>query len=46
MQHQRLEVEAPSSGEDLTAVVDRIAKTPPAVVQRLVTLFNNYRDAP
>ncbi len=45
MERQRLEVEGPSNGEDLALVVDRIAKTPPAVVQQLVTLFNNYKEA-
>ncbi|HEY4406015.1 MAG TPA: hypothetical protein VGN55_15315 [Xanthobacteraceae bacterium] len=45
MARQRLEVEGPSSGEELALVVDRIAKTPPAVVQRMVTLFANYKDA-
>jgi tripartite-type tricarboxylate transporter receptor subunit TctC len=45
MQRQQLEVEGPSTGEELAVVVDQIAKTPPAVVQRLVTLFNNYKDA-
>jgi tripartite-type tricarboxylate transporter receptor subunit TctC len=44
MQHQHLEVEGPSTGEELAAVVERTAKTPPAVVQRLVAIFNNYRD--
>jgi tripartite-type tricarboxylate transporter receptor subunit TctC len=43
MQHQHLEVEGPSTGEELTALVDTIAKTPPAVVQQLVTLFNTYK---
>jgi tripartite-type tricarboxylate transporter receptor subunit TctC len=45
MTRQRLEVEGPLSGEELALVVDRIAKTPPAVVQRLVALFSNYKDA-
>jgi len=45
MQRQQLEVVGPSSGEELARVVDRIAKTPPAVVQRMVTLFANYKDA-
>jgi tripartite-type tricarboxylate transporter receptor subunit TctC len=44
MQRQRLEVEGSSGGEELAAVVERTARTPPAVVQRLVALFNNYRD--
>jgi tripartite-type tricarboxylate transporter receptor subunit TctC len=46
MQRQQLEVEDPLSGEELAGVVDRIAKTPPAVVQRLVMLFKNYKEAP
>jgi hypothetical protein len=45
MARQRLEVEGPASGEELAGVVDKIAKTPPAIVQRLVTLFANYKDA-
>ena len=43
MQRQHLEVDGPSTGQELTALVDTIAKTPPAVVQQLVTLFANYR---
>jgi hypothetical protein len=46
MQRQQLEVEDPLSGEELAGVVDRIAKTPPAAVQRLVMLFKNYKEAP
>jgi tripartite-type tricarboxylate transporter receptor subunit TctC len=45
MQRQQLEVQEPSTGEDLAIVVDKLARTPPAVVQRLVTVFNNYKDA-
>ena len=45
VQRQQLEIEGPSTGEELAAVVDNVAKTPPAVVQQLVTLFNNYKDA-
>jgi tripartite-type tricarboxylate transporter receptor subunit TctC len=45
MARQRLEVEGPASGEELAGVVDKIAKTPPAIVHRLVTLFANYKDA-
>jgi tripartite-type tricarboxylate transporter receptor subunit TctC len=44
MERQHLEVEGPSSGDELAAVVEQTAKTPPAVVQRLVALFNNYKD--
>jgi tripartite-type tricarboxylate transporter receptor subunit TctC len=43
MQRQKLEIDEPSTGEELTALVDTIARTPPAVVQQLVTLFNNYK---
>jgi tripartite-type tricarboxylate transporter receptor subunit TctC len=43
MQRQRLEVDGPSTGEELTALVDTIAKTPPTVVQQLVALFNRYK---
>ena len=45
MQRQHMEVEGPSHGEELAATVSRIAGTPPAVVERLVTLFDNYKDA-
>jgi len=45
VQRQQLEVEGPMTGEELTSVVEHVAKTPPAVVQKLVTLFNNYKDA-
>jgi tripartite-type tricarboxylate transporter receptor subunit TctC len=45
MARQQLEVAEPSSGEELAAMVEKIAKTPPAVVQRMVTLFANYKDA-
>jgi tripartite-type tricarboxylate transporter receptor subunit TctC len=45
MQRQHMEVEEPSNGEELAATVSRIASTPPTVVERLVTLFNNYKDA-
>jgi tripartite-type tricarboxylate transporter receptor subunit TctC len=44
VQHQQLEIEDPSNGEELTGIVERIAKTPPSVVQALVTMFNNYKD--
>jgi tripartite-type tricarboxylate transporter receptor subunit TctC len=43
VQRQHLEIEGPSTGEELAGLVDHIAKTPPAVVQQLVTLFANYR---
>jgi hypothetical protein len=43
VQRQKLEFEGPSTGEELTAEVERIASTPPAVVQRLVALFNSYK---
>jgi tripartite-type tricarboxylate transporter receptor subunit TctC len=45
MQRQRLEFEEPLNGEELAALAGRIARTPPAVVQRMVTLFANYKDA-
>jgi len=40
---QKLEIEGPSTGEELAAMADTIAHTPPAVVQRLVSLFNSYK---
>jgi len=43
VQRQHLEIEGPSTGEELAGLVDHIAKTPPAVVQQLVNLFANYR---
>jgi hypothetical protein len=45
MRRQRLEVEAPATGEEVAAIAEGIARTPPAVVQRMVTLFANYKDA-
>jgi tripartite-type tricarboxylate transporter receptor subunit TctC len=45
MQRQHMEVEEPSNGEELAATVSQIAATSPAVVERLVTLFSNYKDA-
>ena len=43
VQRQHLEIEGPSTGEELAGLVDHVAKTPPAVVQQLVRLFANYR---
>jgi len=45
MQRQRLEIDGPSTGEELAAAVDKIAETPPAIVQRVVTLFNRHKEA-
>jgi hypothetical protein len=45
MQRQRLDVDGSLSGEKLAAAVDKIARTPPAIVQRLTALFNHYKDA-
>jgi len=45
VQRQQLEIESPMNGEELTATVERIASTPPSVVQALMTMFNNYKDA-
>jgi tripartite-type tricarboxylate transporter receptor subunit TctC len=42
---QQLEIDGPMSGEELAQVAERVAKTPPAVVQRLLQLFANYKDA-
>lgn len=39
----RLEVDAPMRGEDLAARVVELAKTPPAVVQRITNMFANYK---
>lgn len=44
-QLQHLEIEDPANGEELTSMVERTAKTPPTVVQTLLTMFNNYKDA-
>jgi tripartite-type tricarboxylate transporter receptor subunit TctC len=43
MNRQKLEIEEPSTGEELATLVSDIARTPPAVVQRLVALFNGYK---
>jgi tripartite-type tricarboxylate transporter receptor subunit TctC len=43
VRRQKLEIEGPSSGEDVAAVAESIAKTPSAVVQQLVALFNSYK---
>jgi hypothetical protein len=43
IRRQKLEIDEPSTGEELTALVDQIAHTPPAVVQRLVAMFNGYK---
>jgi tripartite-type tricarboxylate transporter receptor subunit TctC len=45
MAAQHMELDGPMSGRDLAMVADRVAKTPPAVIDRLLTLFNNYRAA-
>lgn len=45
MKRQQLEFDDPMSGEELAALAGRIARTPPGVVQRMVTLFANYKDA-
>jgi tripartite-type tricarboxylate transporter receptor subunit TctC len=43
MARQKLEVDGPSSGEELSALVAQIAGTPPAVLQQLVGLFGRYK---
>src|SRR5262245_59403879 len=43
VRRQRLEIENPSTGEEIAAVADMLARTPPAVVQRLVALFSSYK---
>jgi tripartite-type tricarboxylate transporter receptor subunit TctC len=43
VQRQKLEIDGPSSGEEVAAIADMLARTPPAVVQRLVALFNGYK---
>ena len=43
-QRQKMEIDDPLNGEQLTEVVKRVASTPPAVVQQLVALFRNYND--
>jgi tripartite-type tricarboxylate transporter receptor subunit TctC len=45
MERQRLEIDGPSTGEELAKAVDKIAQTPSAIVQRVVALFNRYKDA-
>jgi len=43
VQRQRLEVEGPSTGEEISAVAEKLARTPPAVVERLVALLGSYK---
>jgi tripartite-type tricarboxylate transporter receptor subunit TctC len=43
VQRQKLEVDGPSTGEEVAAAADTLARTPRAVVERLVALFNGYR---
>jgi hypothetical protein len=43
VQRQKLEVEGPSTGEELAAVAEMVARTPPAVVERLVALLSSYK---
>jgi tripartite-type tricarboxylate transporter receptor subunit TctC len=43
VRRQRLEIESPSTGEEIAAVADMLARTPPAVVQRLVAMFSSYK---
>jgi tripartite-type tricarboxylate transporter receptor subunit TctC len=45
VQRQKLEIDEPMSGQELAAVAERVARTPPAVVQRLLLLFSNYKEA-
>ena len=45
MQRLQLELDEPLTGEALSALVQKVSKTPTAIVQRLVTLFANYKDA-
>ena len=44
-QRQQFEIEDPMTGDQLAAMATRVASTPPAVVQQLVGLFKNYKDA-
>ena len=43
MARQKLEIDGPSTGEELSALVAQIAGTPPAVVQQLIGLFGSYK---
>jgi tripartite-type tricarboxylate transporter receptor subunit TctC len=43
VRRQNLEVERPSSGEDVAAIAEMLAKTPPAVLLQLVALFHSYK---
>jgi tripartite-type tricarboxylate transporter receptor subunit TctC len=45
MERQQLEIERPLSGKDLAVVVERVARTPPAVAQQLRDVFSKYKDA-
>ena len=43
-ERQKMEIDDPINGEELAAVVARVAATPPGVVKQLVGLFQNYND--
>jgi tripartite-type tricarboxylate transporter receptor subunit TctC len=45
MQRQRLEVDGSLTGEQLATAVNKIAQTPAGIAQRLVDLFNRYKEA-
>lgn len=44
LEHQSLDIDRPMSGQELTALVVKIAATPPAAVQTLRDLFAHFRD--
>jgi len=45
MQRQRLEIDGPLTGQELARAVEQIAQTPSGIAQRLVDLFNRYKEA-
>jgi tripartite-type tricarboxylate transporter receptor subunit TctC len=44
MRRQHLEVDGSANGADLAALAGQIARTPRAAVERLVAIFNGYKD--
>ena len=45
MRRQQLDIDGSLTGEELVTAAERIRQTQPAIVQRVVDLFNHYRDA-
>ena len=43
---QTMEIEDSLTGEQLSAVIDRVTNTPPSVTKKLDSLFKNFKDRP